>query len=750
MKLNKSSAFLNGPRTTNWWTGLKPAPDEVITSQSQLRLDHCSREDVLKYFNNTWLMTEILFSSLQGEEAFLRPPYHSTRHPLIFYYAHPAVLYVNKLRISGLYNESVNPYFEHLFEVGVDEMSWDDMSKNDMEWPNVEEVMEYRRQVYKIVRNIIETHPAFAESQLPFTPSKPAWALAMAFEHERIHLETSSVLIRELPLEYLKKPEQWPAMYMALGPAETLRNDLIAVPLGNVSVGKPLHEASFGWDNEYGHRKNQVRSFQASKYLVSNGEFLDFVIAGGYREEKYWTATGWKWRQYRNSKWPAFWVQNGPAGSAKFKLRRIFDEIEFDPSLPVAVNFHEVHAYCAWRSELEPGLHPYRTISEDEHHRLRQESPEGAWNFNLKSGAELPVNATIAGKFADVFGNLWQWCEDDFNPLPGFHVHPYYEDFSTPCFDGKHQLILGGSFMSTGDEASPWSRFQFRPHFFQHAGFRLARSMDENPMSDAVKLDGNTAKGSNYESDDLLNQYMNLHFAESKDVWPYDFGPKEALGFPKRCAELVSSFAKKLNIPTVKALDLGCAVGGASFELAKTYDEVVGVDLSESFITAALQMRDKNSFEYVRKEEGAIRTVLFAKLDPSVPRDRVSFRQADASSLPANFVDFDAVLIANLLCRLPSPRACLARMSGPRGIVKSGGLLVLFSPYSWLEDHTPQESWLGGYENNGKPVFAKDSLQALLGKDFELLHQEDVPLLIREHIRKYQYIVSHLMVWRRR
>ncbi|MBC7370521.1 MAG: 5-histidylcysteine sulfoxide synthase [Bdellovibrionaceae bacterium] len=747
---SKINSDLLGPRSETWWTGPKPVADEVIRSLPQLRLDKCSREDVLKYFENAWLITEVLFSALQGEEAFMRPPYHSLRHPLIFYYAHPAVLYVNKLRISGLYSEPVDPYFEHLFEVGVDEMSWDDMSKNEMEWPSIAEVTAYRRKVYRIVKNIIETHPAFSVSELPITPAKPAWALAMGFEHERIHLETSSVLMRELPLNLLRKPDHWPAMYLSLSPSETPRNDMIAVPIGAVTIGKPFAEATFGWDNEYGLRKNAVRSFQASKFLVSNGEFLTFVKAGGYSEEKYWTSNGWRWRLHRNSKWPAFWVQNGPSGSAEFKLRRIFDEIAFDNSLPVAVNFHEVQAYCAWRSELEPTHNAYRTISEDEHHRLRQETRKGPWNFELRSGAELPVNATLEGKFADVFGNLWQWCEDDFNALPSFRVHPFYEDFSTPCFDGKHQMMLGGSFMSTGDEASPWARFQFRPHFFQHAGFRLARSMDENPKSDAVKLDGNSATGSNYESDDLLNQYMNLHFANASDVLPYNFGPKEALSFPKRCAEVVAEYAQKLNIPTDTALDLGCAVGGASFELAKTYKQVIGVDLSESFIAAAQLMKDRNAFEYVRKEEGLIRTRLTAKLPADVPRERTSFRQADASSLPANFVDFDAVLVANLLCRLPSPRACLSRMSGPRGIVKRGGLLVLFSPYSWLGDHTPQESWLGGFEKNGKPVYAKDTLKTLLGQDFELLHQEDFPLLIREHVRKYQYIVSHLMVWRRR
>jgi len=91
--------------------------------------------------------------------------------------------------------------------------------------------------------------------------------------------------------------------------------------------------------------------------------------------------------------------------------------------------------------------------------------------------------------FFDVNGNVWQWLEDDFHPLNGFKIHNYYADFSTPCFDGEHKMIAGSSFFSTGNLASIYSRYHFKPHFFQHAGFRIVRSSRKNDPQLLIKFE---------------------------------------------------------------------------------------------------------------------------------------------------------------------------------------------------------------------------------------------------------------------
>ncbi len=770
-----------------WWTGRKPQecpgrqPNGTLTSLPLLHLGTCTRQQVFDYFDNGWTLTELLFSGLHREEAFFRPPYHHLRHPMIFYYGHPPALYINKLRVAGLIEQPLNPYFERLFETGVDEMRWDDLSKNEQLWPSITEVHAYRQRAYHTVRHVIETHPDLAPGHPPITPDHPLWALFMGFEHERIHLETSSVLIRELPPALVQRPAEWPSLHPSAKPAERAifpphagvdypQNTWINIPSQPIRLGKPPAWPSYGWDNEYGERNVTLQPFQASRFLISNGEFHEFVVAGGYREPRYWSETGWNWRSFRNLKAPTFWVPEGPTGLHRYQLRTLFEVIAMPWDWPVEVNYHEAKAYCTWRAACDE--QSYRLASEAEHQALHSPQQREAttvglnadpvirfdgtslareygWNLNLAWGSSWPVTAgqpTETG-FHDVSGNVWQWLEDHFNPLPGAKVHPYYDDFSTPCYDGQHQMILGGSWASTGDEASIWARFHFRPHFFQHAGFRLVQCAGDGG---AVRLDQHGSSGQIYEDPQILNEYLLLHYGTPEMQMPYTFGPRDAVAFPVRCAHWLSDAAHEYGIPTGKALEVGCAVGRASFELARSYESVLGVDLSGAFIEAANTLRHQGELHYFCKDEGQLGIPINAIIDPVIDRSRVNFQQADACALPADLMDFDAVLLANLLCRLPSPKALLGRLGGPLGLVKPGGLLAIFSPYSWLESFTPPEIWLGGYEQEGQPIRSAAVLTAFLrAENFELLREADVPLVIREHARKYQYIVTHAMLWRR-
>jgi 5-histidylcysteine sulfoxide synthase/putative 4-mercaptohistidine N1-methyltranferase len=744
---------LVGQRPDTWWTGLAPPAcpgfnkaTNALNGLAQIKTTGVTRQDVLDYFDNGWTMTELVFSCLVGEEAFYRPPYHHLRHPLVFYYNHPAVVYVNKLRVAGLLKEAIDPHMEHICEVGVDEMSWDDMDKNDMLWPSIAESTVYRRKVYEALKNIIMTHPDLENlSATPVTTKHPLWALFMGFEHERIHLETTSVLMRELPLERVQQAKWMPPLGTDCSDHDAPVNELISIPGGQVVVGKSVDFPSYGWDNEYGTSTIDLTPFKASKFKCTNAEYLEFVKDAGYTTKKFWTEDGWKWRSFRNVKWPTFWQNYGPAGLHQYRIRTLFAMVDFQPSWPVIVNFHEAQAFCKWKSA-KSGM-TVTVENEAQHNAIRDftsgqaterwikrgSTIEGATevdpilgnpnaNLGFKYSSETPVDKYTANAkgFYDTFGSVWEWCTDYADGLDGFQTHPYYEDFSVPCFDGRHNLIMGGSFISTGDEASVFARFHFRSHFFQHAGFRYVfvqpKTLGEVPESNP------------YEGQTMLNEYLTFHFAKPEDLFPHADEElafaRTQTDFPRRVAEVVMKYADPKKRSSV--VDIGCAVGRSVFELAREFDKAVGIDFSASFVDACNHIKMSGETEFRMKESGQIFKTLKANIDPKIDRTRTSFRVGDACALPKDLGSFDAVLMANLICRTPDPRSVLAQLPA---LVNSGGLLVMTTPFTWMEEYTPKEKWLGA--KNDQDEASIDVLKKILmDTGFELVHQGHLPMVM--------------------
>lgn len=247
-----------------------------------------------------------------------------------------------------------------------------------------------------------------------------------------------------------------------------------------------------------------------------------------------------------------------------------------------------------------------------------------------------------------------------------------------------------------------------------------------------------------YESERLLQEYLLFHYGTEEEVLPYGAGPKEALGYAVR---VVRQGVDMKAAAGGRALDLGCAVGRSSFELARCCREVVGVDFSQRFVDAAEAIRVEGSLRYERVDEGELRTSLVARIPQGVDPGRVSFEQGDAMALEEELGRFEVVLMANLIDRLREPMRCLERLER---LVKPDGQLVVTSPYTWMEQYTPKANWLGGFEREGVVVHTLEGLKAALGGAFELREVRDMPFLIREHARKYQWSVAQASVWRRR
>lgn len=242
-----------------------------------------------------------------------------------------------------------------------------------------------------------------------------------------------------------------------------------------------------------------------------------------------------------------------------------------------------------------------------------------------------------------------------------------------------------------------------------------------------------------YESEQAVSQYCEAHYGDAY------FGVEN---FPVQCARLAVAYMQ--NRPRKRALDLGCAVGRAALELARSFDAVDGLDFSSRFIGIAMQLQAQGIVSYGLLEEGDIVSYKQRRLTDfglEAVSGRVAFFKADATNLGPEHAGYDLILAANLIDRLYDPRKFLTTLHkrlNPRGI------LVLTSPYTWMEAFTLRENWVGGIHKDGQPYSTLDGLKDLLGDHFRMIDApRDIEFVIRETRRKFQHTVSQMTVWER-
>jgi len=459
---------------------------------------------------------------------------------------------------------------------------------------------------------------------------------------------------------------------------------------------------------------------------------LEFIEAGGYFQERYWTPEGWSWLSFQKAEMPRFWRKYGQ----KYKLRLMANEIDMPWNWPVECNYLEAKAFCNWKAA-ETGL-PIRLPAEEEWMLLRDslvKTEQPLWdkapaNINLEYWASsCPVDRFAFGDFFDVIGNVWQWTETPIYPFPGFKIHPIYDDFSVPTFDGRHNLIKGGSWISTGNEALRDSRYAFRRHFYQHAGFRYISSPEPVTLHDEP-----------YETDLRIIPWCDANWGVNP------------LGGKHFSLQILDALQATLQaMQGKKALHLGCKTGRLSFELARTFASVVGLDFTTRLIRLAIQMQEKGFIRYIRVEEGEIISHQEKHLKDfglAEFADKVEFWQADVSNLIAKFTGYDFILAENAIEGAIKPRRFLEEIHTR---LNPYGILVFVDGYDWNPEITRAEDRLGGFRKDGEPFGSFEALREILEANFALLEE---PRELWQTLRREQRLHSlkhvQLSIWRKK
>jgi iron(II)-dependent oxidoreductase len=409
-----------------------------------------------------------LFGIVRQDSLYERPI--PERHRIVFYLGHLDAFDWNLLREPAGVARPFDPQFDRLFAFGIDPVGGGLPSDLPADWPSLTEVHRYNA----VVREKLDARlGTFLTDDTTVQPGgfSPSVLLHVAIEHRLMHVETLAYMFHQLPHERKLRPQLQSAEVTPS--AIPIQFEMVEVPAGSITLGLASSDSgTFGWDNEYQAHSVHVPSFAIDRYKVTNGQFLEFLNAGGYEDRAYWSESDWNWRMDRGISHPGFWSLD-PNG---WHYRAMFEDIPLPLDWPVYVSRAEAAAYARWARKSLP--------TEAQWQRAAYGTPQGGELYHPRPGNcdflrwdPAPVNAfpdsSSASGAVEMVGNGWEWTASPFAPFPGFEPFPFYPGYSANFFDGQHFVMKGASPRTAACMLRPSFRNWFQPHYpYMYAGFR--------------------------------------------------------------------------------------------------------------------------------------------------------------------------------------------------------------------------------------------------------------------------------------
>src|SRR5215469_5016165 len=245
-------------------------------------------ESLLHRLGDARHKSDALFEIVRPEAIYDRPI--PERHRIVFYIGHLEAFDWNLLHASVFGLRSFHPEFDRLFAFGIDPVGGGLPTDQASDWPSVERVREYVRRI----RASLDEKLSAANSAKSYQRDQFSLdtLLNVAVEHRLMHVETLAYMLHQLPLE--RKVPQTDAACLAPSP---LTPTTVPIPAGVTRLGLSRQSGVFGWDNEFEAQALDVPAFEIDRYMVSNGQFLEFLEDEGYARHDLWSDTDWEWKE---------------------------------------------------------------------------------------------------------------------------------------------------------------------------------------------------------------------------------------------------------------------------------------------------------------------------------------------------------------------------------------------------------------------------------------------------------------------
>jgi ergothioneine biosynthesis protein EgtB len=430
---------------------------------------------LLSRISDARLRSDALFDIVQPAALYDRPI--AERHRILFYVGHLEAFDWNLLH-EPLGLKHFHPDFDRLFAFGIDPVGGGLPTDQPSDWPALATVHDYVAKIRAALDEALSL-AIFRSDEVMRDGFPLDTLLNVAIEHRLMHVETLAYMLHQLPLE--RKIPSTQDLVLLTPPVTP---QMVSVPRGTAQLGLSRSSPEFGWDNEYGSFAIDVPAFEIDRYMITNGQFLEFIQAGGYESREFWNDDAWGWKEKHGISHPAFWKHAHP----RWLYRTMFDEVPLPLDWPVYVSHAEATAYARWVGKSLPTEEQWRRAAYGTRTGAQRRYPWGdrqpndtLGNFDLQRWDPAPVNAYPAGASdfgaEGMLGNGWEWTASQFAPFPGFEPFPFYRGYSADFFDHKHFVMKGGSARTAACMLRPTFRNWFQAHYqYAYAGFRCVKS----------------------------------------------------------------------------------------------------------------------------------------------------------------------------------------------------------------------------------------------------------------------------------